>query len=446
MKDVMKIWITMLGLLLAATSVPCGYGQAAPAAIATPTVGPNLPNLDGIVHYALSASEFVQLGYYGPGQVTSSTALSGDVAYTSKSVVRPFSMLFAGGLLFPNGSGQGFSTYQNIAVSQGLVTRHWVFNISDTFSFLPESPTTGLSGIAGVGDLGSVPVQGPGAGPAGGVLTISGDRISNSLSGSVERQLSRDTSISGGGSWSKLHFLGEDDGAGLDSTSVAGSVAVNRRLDARSSVSLGGSYSTYSYSGPGSGPATPSFTSEGISISYSRVLSRTLSLSASIGPQRVSSSNSVLVPTRIFAGGGVGLSYSRRYTTASLNYSRGVNAGSGAVSGAISDNISGGVGRTYGRDWSVGVSAAYTRTSGLTNLQVANSIGDIDANSLFNTVYGGFQVTRRINSNFSAYGSYTATDQTANSAFAGQNALNGVSQTFGAGITFSPRSTRLGQF
>lgn len=440
----MKIRIAILALLLAASSISYGYGQAAPAAIATPTVGPNLPNLDGIVHYALTASEFAQLGYYGPGQVTSSTALSGDVAYNSKSMVRPFSLIFAGGLLLPNQGGQGVSTYQNIAVSQGLVTRHWVFNIADSFSFLPESPTTGLSGIPGVGDLGSVPVQGPGAGPAGGVLTVSGDRIGNSLSGSVERQLSRDTSISGGGSWSKLHFLAEDKGAGLDNSSVSGTVAANRRLDARSSASLGAVYSAFSYSGPGAGLATPSFTSEGINVSYSRVLSRTLSLSASIGPQWVSSSNSALIPTRVFAGGSASLSYSRRYTNASLSYSRGVGGGSGALPGSISDSISAGAGRTYGRNWSAGVSGAYARTSGLTDLSAIGLGGPV--NAVFNTVYGGVQVSRRISSNLSGYASYTASYQTTNNSFAAQNALSGISQTFGAGITFTPRSTRLGQF
>ncbi len=42
--------------------------------------------LDGVLHYSMSASEVVQFGYYGPGEVTHSTiALSGDVAYTAKS-------------------------------------------------------------------------------------------------------------------------------------------------------------------------------------------------------------------------------------------------------------------------------------------------------------------------------------------------------------------------
>ncbi len=123
----------------------------------TSNLGPNLPNLDGILHYALSASEMVQYGYYGGGVVTHSTVLSGDVAYTAKSTIRPFSMLFSAGVILGNQSGQGTSYYTSATASQGYVTRHWDFNISDTVSYLPQSPTVGLSGIAGVGDLGSSP-------------------------------------------------------------------------------------------------------------------------------------------------------------------------------------------------------------------------------------------------------------------------------------------------
>ena len=54
--------------------------------------GPNLPSLDGVLHYAVSASEVIQFGYYGSGEVTNSTVLSGDVAYTAKSELRPFSL------------------------------------------------------------------------------------------------------------------------------------------------------------------------------------------------------------------------------------------------------------------------------------------------------------------------------------------------------------------
>jgi hypothetical protein len=443
----MKIHIAIPAFFLAMSSL--SYGQAAPAGVATLTpagstaVGPNLPTLDGVVHYALSASEIVQFGYYGAGDVTSSAVLSGDVAYTAKSAVRPFSLLFAGGVILPNQAGQGVSTFQNVAVSQGYITRKWAFNVTDSFSFLPQSPTTGLSGIPGVGDLGTVP-SGPVSGPSGGILAAPGNQIANSLSGGVQRQITPLTSISGSGSWSVLHFLEDADQLGLDSEQISGVVAVSRRLDARSSVSLDAVYSVINYSGTGAGPEEPNFQTKGLNVSYQRVLSRTLSVNGSVGPQWVSSSNSVLIPSMLNVAISAGLSYSRRFTFASVNYTRGVNSGSGVLPGGLGNSIYAGVGRAYGRNWVVSGSSAYTHTSGLTELFTGPS--GVATNEVFNTVYGSVQVTRRFSSNFSGYVTYTAQDQSTSYAFAAQNALLGTSQTFGVGITFSPRSTRLGQF
>lgn len=447
----MKIRMAISALLFLA-AMP-SYGQAVPAGVAVANPDPFLPPLDGVLHYALSASEIVQFGYYGSGQTTSTTALSGDVAYQGKSQNLPFSLLFAGGVLLPNQQGQGVSTYQNVAVSQGLVTRSWVFNVSDSFSFLPQSPTTGLSGIAGVGDLGVIPVQGPAYGPAGGVLSTSGNMIGNSLSGSVERQLGHATSISGAGSWSVLHFLDSNNtsnnnanynGYGLDTSQVSGSVALSRRIDARSSASVDAVYSTFSYSGQQAGFLTPNFQTKGLNLSYQRTLSRTLSMGLSAGPQWVSSSNSALIPTNLNVAVSASLSYFRRYTHASLIYSRGVNGGSGVIPGALSDSIAGSVGRSYGRDWVVSLTGAYVRTSGLTQQFVAG--GSAPVNTVFNTVYGGVQVTRRISNSFSGYASYTAQHQSYSNLITAQNPFGGTSHTFGVGITFTPRSTRLGQF
>jgi hypothetical protein len=443
MKDVMKFRLAVSALLL--TMGPLSYGQAVPTggtAMTSGSGGPNSPSLDGIVHYALSASEVIQLGYYGAGDVTHSTVLSGDVAYQAKSTVLPFNMLFAGGVILGNQSGQGTTYFMNASVSQGYVTRDWSFNISDSFSFLPQSPTTGLSGIAGVGDLGSTPVQGPAEGPAGGIFSTSGNRIANSLSGSVERQINRNTSISGSGGWTVLHFL--DDNDGLDSAQVSGVVAINRRLDARSSVSLDAVYSTFAYSSNPANSGQPDIESRGINLSYQRVLSRTLSMSVSAGPQWISSSNSALVPSRVNAAVSANLLYSRRFTSASVGYSHGVNAGSGVLPGALSDSVFASAARTFGRKWVASVNAGYSRTTGLTQLSNGSSL--VPVNEVYDTVFGGVQLTRAFSARFSGYMSYTAQSQTSNYAGGAPNALNGTSSTFGVGLTYTPRSTRLGQF
>jgi hypothetical protein len=444
MKNAMKTRTAISALILVLG--PSAYGQAVPAGIASTPRDPFLPPIDGTVHYSLTASELMQFGYYGPGGMTETTALSGNLAYQNKSTVRPFSLLLSGGLLMGNQTGQaGVSTYENVAISQGLVTRTWVFNVADSFSFLPESPTTGLSGVPGVGDLGVIPIQGPAYGPGGGVLSNAGQQIANSLSGSAERQLDHATSFSGSGSYSVLHFLDNNDVSGLDLSQASGTVAVNRRLDARSSASVNAVYSSMSYSSSGSeaNSSYPDIETRGLNVSYQRTLSRALSVAGSVGPQWVSSSNSLLIPSALNVAATASLAYTHRYTHASLAYSRGVNSGSGVLPGALSDTISGGVGRAYGRNWVTSATASYVRTSGLTQLQPGISSA---TKSTYDTTYAGVQVTRRINNPLSAYASYTVQDQSYSSPVGAQNPFSGTSQIIGVGITFTPRSTRLGQF
>ena len=444
MKNAMKIRTTISALLL--TLGPMAYGQALPAAVAAAPSDPFLPSLDGIVHYALTASELVQFGYYSPGTVGETTALSGNLSYQSKSTVHPFSLLFAGGLLLGNQPGQAaVSTYENLAVSQGLVTRTWIFNVSDSFSLLPESPITGPSGVPGVGDLGVVPIEGPAYGPGGGVFSLAGKQVANTVSGSAERQLDHATSISGSAGWSVLHFLnsnGSNGGGSLNDSQISGIVALNRRIDARSSASLNAVYSTISYTGSSIG-LYPDIETRGLNVFYQRTLSRTLSASVSAGPQWVSSSNSLLIPSAINLAVSTSLSYVRRSIHGSVAYSRGVNAGSGVLAGALSDSVSGGVGRAYGRNWVASLSAAYVRTSGLTQFAIGPGS---PANSTFNTSSAGMQVSRRINNPLSAYASYSIQDQSYSNLLGAQNPFSGTSQIIGVGITFTPRSTRLGQF
>jgi hypothetical protein len=70
----------------------------------------------------------------------------------------------------------------------------------------------------------------------------------------------------------------------------------------------------------------------------------------------------------------------------------------------------------------------------------------VPVNEVFNSVFGGAQVTRRISLRFSGYASFQAQNQSQSNNIVLPAALNGTSETFGIGITFTPRSTRLGQF
>jgi hypothetical protein len=333
-----------------------------------------------------------------------------------------------------------------VAANQGFTARHWIFNVSDSFSFLPQSPTTGLSGIPGVGDLGSIPLQGPVDGPAGGILTVAGNRYQNTLSGSLERQIGHATSVSGSGSWSVLNFL-DSNLSSQDSTQITVSVALNQRFDARSSGSIDAVYSVFTYNGTViiNGFPQPDIETRALNASYQRLLSKSLSVGVSAGPLWINSSNNLVVPQSLNVGASANLGYSRGFTNASVSYSRGVNSGSGILTGALSDSVYASVGHTYGRLYVASLTMGYSHSSGLGQL-ATNATSFIPVHETFDTFFGGVQVRRGFGPHLSGYVSYTVQNQSSDVPVGAPNALNGTSQTLGIGVTFTPRSTRLGQF
>ncbi|HEY8996935.1 MAG TPA: hypothetical protein VIM60_03505 [Edaphobacter sp.] len=448
MRNQMKVLfsISTMLLLFGARS----YGQAAPSATLqqTPAAAGAVPKVswsDGTLHYALSAAELVQIGYYGSGNVTSTTALTGNVGYVTLSETAPFTLLYAGGVLVGQG-GQGSRTYHNVAVSQDLIKGRWVMGISDAFSFLPQSPTVGISGISGVDPIGTIPGEGVADGPTGGVLTYSNNRIGNTVTGNIERLLTGKTSISGVGSYRLLHFL--DDNAGLDTRSITGQVAINHRMNVRNSLSLSAVYSTYETRNilnnlTGYPYNNITYQTKGLNVTYMRQWTRSLASDISVGPQWVQSSAAQLVPSRVNTYANAGLTYTRQIGNFGLRYTRGVNNGSGAFAGAIGDSISGTFTRSLSRDWAVSSWVSYAHTTGLLYTTSQTTVGNDGA---INTVYGTMQLRRRFTRTISGYASYSAQNQDVNSRLAAQNVFTGLSHTIGFGVSWAPKSTRLGDF
>ncbi len=192
--------------VLLMTFAPSALAQALPAAQASPiSTGFALPRSEGTLQYAVSASETLNSGYYGAG-LAAATNLSGDMAYLSGSKNDPFSMVFSGGHSWSD-SIQPSYTFLNLALSQVVTTRLWTFIAADSVSYLPSTPTTGLSGVPGVGDLGIAPL--PAGGYDGqGVLTDYSTRVSNAASGTLSINLTGKTSLNGTGVYAITRFLG----------------------------------------------------------------------------------------------------------------------------------------------------------------------------------------------------------------------------------------------
>jgi hypothetical protein len=140
-----------------------------------------------------------------------------------------------------------------------------------------------------------------------------------------------------------------------------------------------------------------------------------------------------VVPSRLNVAINASLSYTRRFTVGTLSYTRGVNGGSGVQAGATADTVVGGISTSFGPNWTAAMSAGGARTLGL------------NGGSPTQTFNAGAQLSRRITRHLSAYVSDTVQYQSLGS-YVGINAFNGTSNAAAIGISYTPRSSRMGQF
>ena len=406
--------------------------QAIPAAEASPiSTGFALPLTAGTLQYAVSASESLVWGYYGGSNAAASTNLNGDVAYISSSTRNPFSMVLAAGYSFATSNQPSYS-FANLGLSQVMNVGRWNMVLSDNVSYLPGTPTTGLSGIPGVGDLGINPIQ-VGVNTGQGVLSLYSNRVSNTASGSIQRHLTGKTSVNGSGYYSLIHFLDNTASAlGLDNTSVGGGGGIGHEFSQR--TSMGGNYTYASFD---FGTLFPGFSSQTVSLSYTRRYNRKLTLSGAAGPQwttvQIPGSKASL---SLFVDASA--TYAGHYSNSALSYVRSTNSGYGVVGGTLSDSITLSTSRIFARVWNGALMSAFSRSASLPG-QNLNQF-------TFDTYVAGGQLSRALARSLSVYGSFTFQDQSSSSNVGSTlNAFNGRSEILGFGITYSPMSKHFGR-
>ena len=398
------------------------HAQDMPAYTGPPAVpGFHLPRVGGTLSYAVSVSEAVTFGYDSSSGRYESTNLFGDLAYLSGSPTHPFSLIYSGGYLVATSDQPSSPLFQNLAMSQVLILDRWNVVLSDGFSYLPSAPVIGLSGVPGLGDVGIPPVQ-VDQSDASGLLSNYGTRISNTLAGSASRSITNRTSLTGSANMAILRFPGSST-SGLESNQESGTAGISHALSARTSILADYSYGRYTY------PAYSLVynTQTGV-VGLSHQWTKRLSTSLSVGPQY--STTAGIGGTLSYTIGG-NLGYQIQNGGLSASYSRGDSNGQGIATASESDNASGTFSHTLGYFMSASTSISYSHTATL-----PISFGPrFSTNSLAASV----QLSRSLTRTVSAFASYTAERQILgdNSSLA-VNALNGVAQTLGFGLTYSP--------
>jgi hypothetical protein len=435
-------------LLLPLLALPAISGaQALPAASASPvSPGFTLPSAAGTLQYALSASQSLTSNYLGNAGIASSTNLNGDLAFITSSPLDPFAAVFTGGRSWST-SGQLSYNYLNLSLSQAVNTHRWIFSLSDAVNYMPQTASTGLSGIPGTGDLGVTPVPTgvtpppTSANPGQGVLSGLSTRVANTSSLSLQRQLTGKTSLNATGSYVLTRFLNNSGGsagpssAGLDSDGDSASAGLSHRIDARNSLAGDFAYARNTYSGTSPGIRQPAFSSQTASLQFSHQFTRKLSTGLAAGPQWTSIDSPGLAPAlSLFAN--LSATYTGEFSHASVAYSRSTNSGFGVVGGAISNSVIFSAGRVVDRVWLLALTAAYTQTSDLPSA--------VTLPFTFHTTVAGVQVSRALARTLSAYASYTLQKQSNQGTAAAVDLFSGLSNVAGFGLTFSPSAVRLG--
>lgn len=370
--------------------------------------------------YDVRYSQTVQQ-YSGADQstVTRSVA-SGELSYSSGSANKPLNLTWSGGDMWAiQGPDSGEGAFVHFLLSQGLIARLWSLTFSDDVSYLPQSATTGFSGIPGVGGLPGVPGL-----PDQPILLGNTRSVGNHTMGSFSRSLQSNMTIGITAVYSILRF---PDGDGLEVNQVMVSPQLSFRLNSLNSLSLGYSFGHFMY--PGS-----SFTmqTQAAMFGFSRTWNRRLKTSGSAGPEWTSSSLSLLVPPSTALSANASLDYQARKVAWSLNYYQATSAGVGTSNQLGLHNSSATISAapTFGREFSLSASGTYCRSEGLTQ------------NGVVNGAYGSVQGRRRLGQYFATFASYSLIKQTSSLALT-SNAVSGWSNVFSFGISYSPRNIRI---
>jgi hypothetical protein len=403
---------------------PLALGQAVPAARGPAFyTGWHLPDVSGTLNYSLTASERLRLGASNSINNGDTFDISGNVGYLSASTRHPFSAVYSGGYLVEESGNIPSSVFQALSLSQILEFGRWKFIVADSVNYTPETPAGGLSGIPGIGDLNVPPVT-----DTQDILSNEAQRVLNSLSGTVERELTGATNLSGTGSQTIIRYLNVPGGSGVDGDGYSGSANLEHTFDVRTSAGLRYSYSTFSYVSVSYG-----ITTQTAGIQFRRQLSRRASLSAFAGPQHIASSEPALIPSRTDFSGNAALSYVTRDLTTTLSVSQGANAGSGLVAGVNATSVHLSASRQFGQAWHTSVDAGYLRATSLqTGAYTAQS-------AIF-----GAQANRSILRHLSGFISYTLEHQINEGSNIPTLALNGFIQTLAFGVTYAPEPIHLG--
>jgi len=305
-----------------------------------------------------------------------------------------------GGYFSTRTGGGGNSNYQQLALSQTYHGDRWLIQISDSFSYLPQT-SFGFGGGTNLGAPGvggslepTTPGLGTGYIPNQSIFAGVGPRYSNAAALQATYSLSTRSSVTVSGAYGILHFL---DPGNVDSNSITGGVGYNYAMSREDTIGLAYYFSSYHY------PDNPqAYGNHVATISYGRKITGRLALRLSGGPQ-ITTFRLPIGGSSRQVGGYINsnLTYGLRDGSISAGYVHSLSGGSGVLIGSTLDQVNLSVSRRLNRVWTGNINFGYAHNGNVTSLALANV-------PTYNSWFAGGGIARPIGRNLNIAAAYTA--------------------------------------
>jgi hypothetical protein len=288
---------------------------------------------------------------------------------------------------------------------------------------LYSSESSFLGGIAPFEYMGPESIAGLATGPVvlrnsflpgQGIFTNVGPRLSDALVAQVNNHLSRRTFFTVVGNYNTLHFY---DSPLINSSAAGFQTGIGFQRTRQDAIAIVYRYNDLWFSG-----FPTSIHDNVVELAYQRQVAERWRFQAGAGPELtyIHAPNQNLTTTsdstRVSWAADVALNYQMRRTGLTFGYDHFLTNGGGVFLGSIRDGVFGSANRELSRLWRVTVSASYARNKNL--IPFPSSITGVfaPANAHFNSVYGGFELHRRVARDSELFFGYLGRYQTSNYA------------------------------
>jgi hypothetical protein len=393
--------------------------------------------------------------------------IMGSLAVQKLGRASQFDLGYLAGRSFSSGSGVLNATTQEAAASELWSRGRWDGFILDKFLYSSQASFLGgatpfdiarLNNVAGLADTGPVVLRNSFL-PGQGIFTSFGPRLSNTLVSQVNNHLSRRTFFSLVGNYEILHFYNstlsnlpsgvQTAGYRLINSSAAGfQTGLGYQRSRRDTFAVVYRFNDLWFSG-----VPVSVRDNVFQGAYQRQVGERLLFQVGAGPQlsfihepnltggtpvsntRVSWTADSLLHYQMNRGMGV-----------TAGYNHFLSSGSGVFLGAITDRVFAGLNRQLSRVWTLDVTASYAHNRNLIPLFSTTTV-IAPVNATFDSVYGGFEMRRRVGRDSEVFFGYLGRYQTASFTLCPQGICQGsnlVGHQFNFGFAWHLKPVPIG--